>query len=580
MTKQVTVAGFFLGILVVFACSSNEHKADLTAQTNKGDVVARWDGGTVSLAQVESAVSSSSTKACRKMRRNTGSRSAESVATCYQEVAQNLVLEEVVSATSTDPKPSVDRVSLRRNLVNVHERRRQKELQELLTDDEVSKYFAGNRKLFVRPATVQLSNIFRRHADSARPEATLAFLRDLKQRFTKGQTFAALAREYSHSETRLRDGVVGPIREGTLAPSLDKIAFALEPGTVADPVLVRGGAVLLHVQTKRERVNPTLGEVEAQVRRHLAGERFAAERTQQVAAQSIPKGSTVLSTEALIKALDGPDQEAPALEIAGDRITVKELRAWTGLKTDEMASSLSEEKRQQLESLYDKNRRTRLFGLFLEKTAQAAVQDEAKTRVRTAALRTRVDDLINKDLHQQVQRSTDKLRSYFDDNRHHFQTPLRFDLKIWSLPFGADPPAQLAQMEKLQRKLGAGEVTLSAAAKKLGGEITDLGWRTFADLKSELPRKTRGFLSQMQTAGFTVPYHQEESLHVIWVKARQEPRQMTFVEAKQDVTKAYLERFQQDLTKQAVDVRLSGAGFVFDRATVLELLVSPAQAGG
>ena len=36
------------------------------------------------------------------------------------------------------------------------------------------------------------------------------------------------------------------------------------------------------------------------------------------------------------------------------------------------------------------------------------------------------------------------IRRFFDDNRHHYQSPVRFKLRILQLAFGDDPPAHVS----------------------------------------------------------------------------------------------------------------------------------------
>ena len=88
-------------------------------------------------------------------------------------------------------------------------------------------------------------NLFRRHRNTEKPEDTTAFLLEIKARVEAGETFQSLARQFSDSETRLRDGLVGRVSEGDLPARLEEIAFDLDTGQVSQPIPVRGGAVLL-----------------------------------------------------------------------------------------------------------------------------------------------------------------------------------------------------------------------------------------------------------------------------------------------------------------------------------------------
>jgi hypothetical protein len=103
---------------------------------------------------------------------------------------------------------------------------------------------------------------------------------------------------------------------------------------------------------------------------------------------------------------------------------------------------------------------------------------------------------------------------------------------------------------------------LADAVSALGGEIDDLGWRDFDELH-ELPGKARQYLLQAEAGGFSVPFQQDEALHLIYVVERQEPRPLEYDEAAQTVRADYLERYSQQLFAEVVAGRLEGAGFVF-----------------
>ncbi len=539
------------------------------------DAIATWDGGALNLAEIESAFAIARVPACRKARRGGG---LEELVPCYRELAEGMALEALVLAEVGDVDRAAselgegggDYQQLRKHaFLDVYLRGLRDEIE--IDAAEVEAAYQADPGRFRRPGQLSLSNIFRRHEDPAHPAQTEAFLLGIKQRFEAGETFSALAREMSHSETRLRGGQVGRVSESDLPARLARVAFALDDGEVSDPVRVEGGAVLLHVQGIVDGAEPALEQARGLLRRELTANRIEQAISERVAGREPPAGSVVLELDELVEALDGDDSEAVVLEIEGDRLSAGELRRLAQIGPRSAAASLDDEGRDRLAELYFRQRERALLALELLESAAPELREEAEEHLREEAISRLVDSVLEDEMGRGLATDAEALRGYFDDNRHHYQSPLRFRLGKWSLPFDDDPPAQLRRMEALRERLAAGELEL-AAAEELGGKVEDLGWRDFDSLGKEIPGKARTYLMEVGDSGWSVPYQQDDALHLIRLEARDEPQPLEYEEAAEQVRQDYLQRFQGELYRRVAEERLAAAGFVFDEEAVRRLL--------
>ncbi len=574
MTRHLTLA-LFMGLA---ACGTPP--APDPSASPPADAAATWNGGHVAFADLESAVAEARTTTCREARRGGGS--VDALVPCYREVAEGLALEQLVLAELPDVERAIEDLGekyqdLRRHAYLEEHTLRVRDGVEV-SDAEVEAHFEENRESYKRPGQLMLWNIFRRHEDPAKGEAATAFLAELKERFLAGETFSELAREYSHSETRLRGGQVGRVNAERLPERLRGIAFSLAPGDVSDPVLVRGGAVLLHVTDVVEASEFSLQEIRQRVRRQLEGRRVQETLTARVADRAPPPGSTVLSPEELLAALDGADDERVVLDIGGQSLTARQMRNLAGLGASDQAADLGEEGRDQLLGVYERQKNRQLLLLDLLENAEPELREIAEEHLRREAVAAVADEKIRGEMDVLVDADPEKLRDYFDDNRLHYQSPLEFKLHIWTLPFGADPPGQQARMVKLHDKLVPGEIALAAAAEQLGGSVNDAGWTEFDNLRTLMPNKAQSFVLQLGASGYSVPYQQDDALHVIWLEERREPRQLEYDEAAEQVREDYLKRFEQDFFRQVAEGRLADAGFVFSEDAVRAQLSWPAGA--
>jgi parvulin-like peptidyl-prolyl isomerase len=96
---------------------------------------------------------------------------------------------------------------------------------------------------------------FPEQATQAQVDSVAAFAAQLKARAAAGESFEALARQYSEdSGSAVQGGDIGFFGRGMLVPSFEEAAFSLAVGEVSDPVL---GSFGLHVIKVTDRKAPT-----------------------------------------------------------------------------------------------------------------------------------------------------------------------------------------------------------------------------------------------------------------------------------------------------------------------------------
>ena len=96
---------------------------------------------------------------------------------------------------------------------------------------------------------------FPEQATQAQVDSVAVFAAQLKTRAAAGESFEALARQYSEdSGSAVQGGDIGFFGRGMLVPSFEEAAFSLTVGEVSDPVL---GSFGLHVIKVTDRKAPT-----------------------------------------------------------------------------------------------------------------------------------------------------------------------------------------------------------------------------------------------------------------------------------------------------------------------------------
>src|SRR6476620_7933268 len=112
-----------------------------------------------------------------------------------------------------------------------------------VSDDELHKYYDAHRAEFDRPAHAVASVLYiPRVVSSADSAAVRAHINALRAEIVGGAKFEDVAkRESADSVSGAQGGSLGKSTRGRLVPEFEKVAYALKPGELSQPVLTQFG---------------------------------------------------------------------------------------------------------------------------------------------------------------------------------------------------------------------------------------------------------------------------------------------------------------------------------------------------
>ncbi len=134
-----------------------------------------------------------------------------------------------------------------------------------IDEDEVAAYYESHRDEFVRPETVDVSQIL---VDTEERAQQLR-----KTILARKTSFEDAAREDSQGPEASRGGNMGAFARGELPPSFDAEVFALAPGAISEVVATDFGFHLFRVNSRTEEEPLSLEEVKEAVRVELLREK-------------------------------------------------------------------------------------------------------------------------------------------------------------------------------------------------------------------------------------------------------------------------------------------------------------------
>jgi len=147
----------------------------------------------------------------------------------------------------------------------------EKEYESLVaaTDDEVRKFYDGNKPRFREQASVHASHILIRleqNADAAARTKARAQIEDIQAQVKKGANFAELAKKHSQDPgSAPNGGDLGFFTRGQMVPAFDEAAFATKVGQVSGVVETPFGFHLIKVAETKPGRDVGFDEVKEQI---------------------------------------------------------------------------------------------------------------------------------------------------------------------------------------------------------------------------------------------------------------------------------------------------------------------------
>lgn len=175
-------------------------------------------------------------------------------------------LEAQENNTENDPKFQNEFEKLKENFMT------QYSIQNLInsaavTHEELEEYYNANKDRFVSQGKVQASHIL---VDSQE------LADEAKSKLADGESFEALAKEYSSCPSKDRGGDLGMFQQGQMVPEFEDAAFGMNIGDISDPVKTQFGYHIIKVTDKEESTILSFDEVRSNLLRDMMSDKQAA----------------------------------------------------------------------------------------------------------------------------------------------------------------------------------------------------------------------------------------------------------------------------------------------------------------
>ena len=423
--------------------------------------------------------------------------------------------------------------------------------------EEEKQFYEARGDALRSPERREVLHIFLRPAPGESRDALRARLEALRARSLAGEPFALLAREYSESQLRHDDGVLGWVTPGQLPPRLNDIVFGLEEGVPSEVLMTESGAHLFLASTVVAERMPSLAEARSEIRRSLYLEGQNEALAAFLEAHERAPGDFAPSAEELSALLAGGDPAALVQRVGDWTLTLGELleRFDSRRRGQRRPGSEGDQLFALLESIA---RGERVYQLAL--AAGLAEQPEMQQALAAAEDDIVVMEMQRRKLLDRLTADPEVVRAFFEERKRRFAGPLRLRVARLAVPVGAGSGRILRRLEEAGPGLRSGEETLEALAARVGGTVHEPEWRSLADLRAEGGR-LRGRLAAVPEGGFSEPVSTGREIEIFHVIERSEPEVPEFESVRDAVHAAYLQIHGEALYAAFVEDELAQSGF-------------------
>ena len=149
------------------------------------------------------------------------------------------------------------------------------------TEDEIKKYYEDNKATQFTDEQVKASHILIKTQDQDgnplpqdQQDAAKAKIDDIAKKIKAGESFEALAKEFSQDGSKDNGGDLGYFRKNEMVPEFEQKAFSMNVGEISEPVKTQYGYHLIKLTDKKSSTS-TLEEVKDSIKSTIEEKKFS-----------------------------------------------------------------------------------------------------------------------------------------------------------------------------------------------------------------------------------------------------------------------------------------------------------------
>ncbi|MEN8165641.1 MAG: peptidylprolyl isomerase [Acidobacteriota bacterium] len=436
---------------------------------------------------------------------------------------------------------------------------------EPVTEADALKEYEKHRGRWVQKGRREVRNIFLRSGGRNSDAGLAQTAAEIRRRYDRGESFAALAEQYSDSESRHQGGVIGWLEADRLDPALAEIVFSLEERRLSESMTTPQGVHLFLVTGILEEREITFSEARGQIEERLSAQRREALVEQLAAGLPEVQGAYVADGAELAALMRHGEAEAEVVRIGDFGLSLAQLKAMMKNAVADGRAASGDLAGRLVEVLA---RREQIFAAA--RTEGLDRDPKVEARLEEVLDGARLNHRRQVTIERVLDGDPELLSVWFEANQERFSTPVRLKVSRLLVPLEVSSVETIvAALENLSR----GEVSpgdFDEVAERLGGRVEHDGWKTLNELAAIRPMAAR-LASTLAIGRVSPPYRTLSTLEVLTVEDRQEPGLQTLAAVYDRARSEYLAGNAAELFGRWANASLAEAGLRIFSERLVEL---------
>lgn len=487
-------------------------------------------------------------------------------------VIDRLLLEEArAESLQTSDAFLLRRAAIERQLAVQSCQRRLVPASETISEQELQAAYDARIDQLKAPERRSVYHLYLRAQPGEAPDALQTRAEALRLRVLQGESFQALAREHSDSESRHYQGALGWIVPGQLPEALDAVVFSLDEGVPSLPVLADSGAHLFQVDDVLPERQVPLRDVAAELGNVIAAEKVEA-ALEQIAALNEQPEARIVDRAELDRMVEQGEEDGVVLTTSDHALTLHDFRLRLGRVLGEPATvRTARASRIRNDMAWDLLVRLHRHELAYEHCVRNDQIDTASVERSLEAWEDQalVNQMRQRRLLEQVAAQPEQLDVFYQSNLGQFTPPVQWNLDRLRIPYETAGQGETL-MSRAEQIVGDLTGELEAVQQALGGSIESLGWRSLEQVR-QLNFKSPQHIAAATNGSLIPPLHFDDAIEVYRVNDRRQPEAPPLDAVRDEVMAAYLRQYTQEVYAALESAMLEQAGFQLDEERLAAL---------
>jgi len=410
-----------------------------------------------------------------------------------------------------------------------------------VTEEAIQQFYDEHNEIFNLPEKRTVRHIYKSFKDSK--EQTINEITELRERVINGENFSILASEYSDSESRHNDGIIGTVKKGELSSDFDEIIFNLTKDIPSELVYTKTGIHVFIVDSI------------------LANKVFSIESVKSMILQQINMVETIKIIKEITENL--PDTvilEIPSkkelesiylsgknpviLEIGDFSLTIKQFKQ----NLEEVQANLGIIQINDLPTIVIQDI------AYREIIYQYMIKNQIAL-IDTTNLKSQTDQILielmgNYKMKSFLNRNPEIINDYYKQNSMRFATPAMVDIELLNIP-KENGINLMSSLENSAIELNQGETNFQELTEKYKGKIIKLGAKNAFQL-SKLNNKILNFAFKLKKGQYSNPFTSHNSYNILKIVNIIEPKEQPLIAIRNDLINEYLKSNSASLYNKVI----------------------------